>query len=142
MKYFWPTCTPILCLKYILIRPNYRLVQSYPKRVIPKLSVHKILTAPNKTIPQLINNSFPFFSYLKELHNIILGHKITIYTDHKNPTYKKINIERVMCWRLILKDFDPELKYIKGENSVVSDALSRLDISDNQEILNISELYG
>ena len=47
-----------------------------------------------------------------------------------------------MRWRLILEEFGPELKYIKGENNVVSDALSRLEMSDNQEILNISELYG
>ena len=47
-----------------------------------------------------------------------------------------------MRWRLILKEFGPELKYIKGENNVVANAISRLEISDNQEILNISELYG
>ena len=47
-----------------------------------------------------------------------------------------------MRWRLILKDFGPELKYIKGENNVVADSLSCLEMSDNQEILNISELYG
>ena len=47
-----------------------------------------------------------------------------------------------MRWRLILKEFGPELKYIKGENNVVADALSCLEMSDNQEILNISELYG
>ena len=47
-----------------------------------------------------------------------------------------------MRWRLILKDFGPEIKYTKGENNIVDDALSRLDMSDNQEILNISELYG
>ena len=46
-----------------------------------------------------------------------------------------------MCWRLILKEFGTELKYIKGENNVVSSALPRLEISDNQEILNIYELY-
>ena len=34
------------------------------------------------------------------------------------------------------------MKYIKGENNVVADALSRLENSNNQEILNISELYG
>ena len=38
--------------------------------------------------------------------------------------------------------FGTELKYIKGENNVVADALSRLAMSDNQDILNISELYG
>ena len=48
-----------------------------------------------------------------------------------------------MRWRLILKEFGPELKYIKGENNVVADSLSLpLKMSDNQEILNISELYG
>ena len=47
-----------------------------------------------------------------------------------------------MRWRLTLKEFGPELKYIKGEKNVVADALSRLEMSDNQEILNISELYG
>ena len=47
-----------------------------------------------------------------------------------------------MCWCLLLKEFGSELKYIKVENNVVADALSRLDMSENQEILNISELYG
>ena len=46
-----------------------------------------------------------------------------------------------MRWRLILKEFGPELKYIKGENSVVAKALSRFEMSDNQEILNISDIY-
>ena len=47
-----------------------------------------------------------------------------------------------MRWRLILKEFGPELKCIKGENNVIDDALSRLDMSENQYILNISEFYG
>ena len=47
-----------------------------------------------------------------------------------------------MRWRLILEEFGPELKYIKGENNIVADALSLIEISDNQEILNIFELYG
>ena len=47
-----------------------------------------------------------------------------------------------MRWRLILEEFVPELKHIKGEKNVVSDAISRLELNDNQKILNISELYG
>ena len=78
---------------------------------------------------------------LKEFHNIILGHQTTVYTDHKNMTYKIFNTERIMRWSLILKEFGPELKYVKGENNVVADALSQLEMNDNQEILNISELY-
>ena len=47
-----------------------------------------------------------------------------------------------MRWRLILEEFGPELKYIKGKNNVVYEDLSCLEMSDNQEILNISEIYG
>ena len=47
-----------------------------------------------------------------------------------------------MCWRLTLIEFGLELKYTKGENNVVADALSRLEFIDNQDILNISYLYG
>ena len=45
-------------------------------------------------------------------------------------------------FEIILKQFVPELKYIKSENNVVADTLSCLDMSDNQDILNISEIYG
>ena len=81
-------------------------------------------------------------AYLKDFYNIILGTQITVYTDHKNLTYNFLNTERVMRWRIILDDFVPENKYIKGENNVLVNALYCLEISDNEEILNISELYG
>ena len=47
-----------------------------------------------------------------------------------------------MRWHLILEEFGHEFKYIKGENNVVSNALVCLEINDNQDILDISELYG
>ena len=47
-----------------------------------------------------------------------------------------------MRWHLILEEFGPGLKYINGDINVVADALSRLEMSDNQDILKISELYG
>ena len=36
-----------------------------------------------------------------------------------------------MRWRLVLEEFDHELKCIKGENNVAADALYRLEMSDN-----------
>ena len=47
-----------------------------------------------------------------------------------------------MRLRLIIEVFGTELKYIKVENNIVADALSRLEMSGNQEILDISEIYG
>ena len=54
--------------------------------------------------------------------------EIIVYTDHKNLTCTNFNTERVMRWRLILEEYGPELRYIKGESNVVADALSRLDM--------------
>ena len=36
-----------------------------------------------------------------------------------------------MRWRLILEEFGPELRYMKGTNNIVADALSRLDMNEN-----------
>ena len=47
-----------------------------------------------------------------------------------------------MRWCLILEEFGPEPRYIKGENNAVANSLSIFDMSDNQDILIISELYG
>ena len=65
---------------------------------------------------------------LKEFRNILLGHEIIVYTDHKNLTYKVFNTQRVMRWRLIIEEFSPTLKYLKGVNNPVADALSRLHL--------------
>jgi putative transposase len=77
-----------------------------------------------------------------------------VYTDHKNLTCKNFNTERVMRWRLLIEEFGPTLKYIKGPKNVVADALSRLDLmspaptnvdNDTQDSLQevqMAESYG
>ena len=77
---------------------------------------------------------------LKTFRNILLGHKIEVITDHKNLTYQQFNTERVMRWRLLLEEFGPTLTYIKGEHNIVADALSRLDLTEediNTENLDV-----
>ena len=63
---------------------------------------------------------------LKEFRNILLGQQIIVHTDHENLTYKKFVSDRVMRWRLFIEEYSPDLRYIKGEDNVVADALSRL----------------
>ena len=79
---------------------------------------------------------------LKEFRNILLGQKLTIYTDHKNLCYKNFNTNRVMRWRLLLEEYGPTFEYIKGENNVVADALSRLDLHPSTEGNSLNELFG
>ena len=43
-------------------------------------------------------------------------------------TYATQTSKRVMRWRLYIEEYSPDLRYIKGENNIVADALSRLDI--------------
>ncbi len=47
-----------------------------------------------------------------------------------------------MRWRLALEEYGPDLRYVKGTENVVADALSRLEMDENSEILNISECFG
>ena len=68
---------------------------------------------------------------LKEFRNILLGHRIKVYTDHQNLTYTNFNTDRVMRWRLILEEYGPELCYTKGSHNIVADALSRLELTDD-----------
>ena len=80
---------------------------------------------------------------LKEFKNILLGQEIIIYTDHQNLIAKNCTIERVLRWRLLIEEFNPQMKYIPGHTNIVADTLSRLDIEDNfdPEVQN-EQLFG
>ena len=56
---------------------------------------------------------------LKEFRGILLGHKIQIYTDHRN--LEKINSaassQRAMRWRILIEEFGPKIVYIKGDDT-------------------------
>ena len=47
-----------------------------------------------------------------------------------------------MRWRLYIEEYSPDLRYIKGEDNVVADALSRLEITSEpmEEIFFSEEL--
>jgi len=53
-----------------------------------------------------------------------------IMTCHKNLVHKHFNTERVVRWRLLVEEFGPQLTHIKGANDIAADALSRLDITE------------
>ena len=65
-------------------------------------------TVTEMEIPRIVEN-------LKEFRTILIGQRLRIYTDHKNLTCKNYNTDRVLRWRLILEEYDPNIKYIKGK---------------------------
>ena len=65
---------------------------------------------------------------IKEFRTILLERRITVYTDHKNITFENFTTERVLRWRLMLEEYGPEIKYIKGPDNDAADAVSRLPL--------------
>ncbi len=65
---------------------------------------------------------------MQHFRDIIMGYKFTVYTDHSPITeiFKGRNLNgRLARWHLIIQAYSPEIKYTKGRQNVVADALSR-----------------
>ncbi len=65
---------------------------------------------------------------LLNFRDITIGYKITVYTDHSPITeiFKDRNLNgRLALWYLTIQAYSPEIKYTKGRQNVVADALSR-----------------
>jgi RNase H-like domain found in reverse transcriptase len=64
----------------------------------------------------------------QEFRCILLGQKLVVHTDHKNIIYGNLTNDRIARWRLLLEEFGPQYVQVAGEDNVVADALSRLDM--------------
>ena len=64
---------------------------------------------------------------LKEFKNILFGQKIIVHTDHMNIVYSALSNDRITRWRMLLEEFGPTYKHVKGKDNVVADALSQMD---------------
>ena len=74
------------------------------------------------------------------------GH-IFLYKDHKNLTFENFTTGIALRWRLMLEEYGPEIKYIKGSDNDAEDPLSRLpllnsDVTESDTTRkNLSESY-
>jgi hypothetical protein len=60
---------------------------------------------------------------------MLWGQRIKVYTDHKNLTRDALGLtsDCVYWWRVILKEYSPEIVYIKGIHNTIADAISQLE---------------
>ena len=66
---------------------------------------------------------------------MLWGQKLRLFTDHKNMIQSALGYtcNPVYRWRLILEEYDPEILYIKGENNIAADGISRLDYNEEEK---------
>ena len=64
---------------------------------------------------------------LKDPRDILFGADIFIFTYHENLTFAdaKYDNQRVIRQRLFIKEFEPEIRHIKGTDNIAADTLSR-----------------
>ena len=75
----------------------------------------------------------------EEYRSILLGAPIEVRTDHMNLTRRNLKSTRLLHWRLLLEEFAPEFTYLRGEDNVTADTLSRLPL-DPSLIPNDNEI--
>ena len=46
----------------------------------------------------------------------------------ENLTFENFSTKIVLCWRLMLEGYGPEIKYIKGTDNDAADALSMISL--------------
>jgi hypothetical protein len=105
---------------------------------LPVAFISKSLTKERLrwSVPE--KEAYAIFYAFQKLEYLIRDVYFILCTDHKNLTY--INEEgspKVRRWKLAIQEYNFDIEYIKGEDNVVADALSRLcaHTSDTEEQL-------
>ena len=111
----------------------FQLGALFSQKVKPIAFYSRRLTDAQKRYKFIERELISIIKTLKEFITILLGQKIRIYTNHKNFTCKNFNTERILIWRLILEEYGPDIKYIKGEKNILADALSRFTLNMNHK---------
>ena len=74
------------------------------------------------------------FSLVSALHHYdvygnVTRHPVLVYTDHNPLVFierMKHKNQKILRWSLLIQSYNLEIKYIKGKNNVIANALSRV----------------
>ena len=95
----------------------------------------RILSKPQRNYTIFEKELLVIAEYLKQLRGILFGYEINVFSDHKNLVYAATlsEYQRVMCWKLILEEFGPNIHHIYGVDNILADPLSRLPYTPNNK---------
>ena len=82
---------------------------------------------------------------LKFFHEILLGFRIHIHSDHKNLSFNTFKSEWVCCWHLPTEDYDYTFIYAPVTDNVIADIISWYPIypatpSELQQVCTTTEV--
>eukprot|EP00536_Pseudo-nitzschia_multiseries_P007507 jgi/Psemu1/18098/gm1.18098_g len=108
----------LLKCKWIIKETNFLGRWLTPKGIKPWIKKAPPL---NKTASPL-----PTALTFKKYRSMLLGAIIHIFTNHKNLAYKlsTYNTQYVLCWKLVLQEYNPTYHNIKGPRNLVTESLS------------------
>ena len=113
-------------------------MQFYPKYNILSISCYsRTLNSADECYPAIEKELLAIVEACRQFRPYIYGRKFTIETDHKPLTWLyslKTPNARLIRWRLRLEEYDYIIKYKKGSENYVADALSRIEINANKTI--------
>jgi len=77
--------------------------------------------------------SLSIMGAFEEFHDVSHScEELHVHTDHENLTFKNLNSEHVLRWRLHSEECDPVFHHVKGETSnSFADALLRLPFEED-----------
>ena len=111
---------------------NYALGSVLSQNDHPIAYHSRTLNSAEKNYSTIEKELLSIVDSTKHFRPYLYGKKFTIETDH-NPLVWLSKIKepnsRLTRWRLKLEEFDYQIKYKKGKENVVADALSRIEVN-------------